>query len=100
MELPLEWQEWSAKKLCWSAARAETTFEIFADYWRGAAGAKGRKADWFATWRNWCRKEDGQPNLNGVSHNGSRVPAQRESGADALKKKMLDNIAAGRPPFG
>jgi uncharacterized protein YdaU (DUF1376 family) len=33
------------------------TFERFQDYWRGVAGAKGRKADWLGTWRNWCRKE-------------------------------------------
>lgn len=29
----------------------------FKDYWRGVAGAKGRKADWPGTWRNWCRKD-------------------------------------------
>jgi len=28
----------------------------FRDYWIGVAGAKGRKADWDATWRNWIRK--------------------------------------------
>jgi len=28
----------------------------FCDYWRGQPGAKGRKADWFATWRNWMRR--------------------------------------------
>lgn len=30
--------------------------EKFRDYWIGVAGAKGRKADWDATWRNWMRK--------------------------------------------
>lgn len=28
----------------------------FRDYWHGVPGAKGRKVDWPATWRNWCRK--------------------------------------------
>ncbi len=28
----------------------------FRDYWRSVAGAKGRKADWPATWRNWIRR--------------------------------------------
>jgi hypothetical protein len=28
----------------------------FTDYWRGAPGAKGVKADWPATWRNWVRR--------------------------------------------
>lgn len=31
--------------------------ERFIDYWRGKAGAAGRKADWTATWRNWMRTE-------------------------------------------
>lgn len=30
--------------------------ESFIDYWRGASGAKARKRDWTATWRNWMRK--------------------------------------------
>lgn len=28
----------------------------FVDYWRAQPGAKGRKTDWTATWRNWMRK--------------------------------------------
>ena len=41
----------------------------FKDYWRGVAGAKGRKADWDATWRNWIRKaiEDNQPKLKAIN---------------------------------
>jgi uncharacterized protein YdaU (DUF1376 family) len=29
----------------------------FRDYWISQAGAKGRKADWSATWRNWVRNQ-------------------------------------------
>lgn len=29
----------------------------FRDYWHGVPGAKGRKLDWNATWRNWVRSE-------------------------------------------
>lgn len=36
---------------------AERTFAKFVDYWRGASGAKARKHDWDATWRNWCLNE-------------------------------------------
>lgn len=32
---------------------------VFRDYWVGVAGAKGRKADWRATWRNWIRRKLG-----------------------------------------
>lgn len=33
----------------------ETTASTFRDYWAAVPGAKGRKIDWPATWRNWCR---------------------------------------------
>jgi len=36
---------------------ATTVAASFRDYWRGIPGAKGRKADWPGTWRNWCRRE-------------------------------------------
>lgn len=35
----------------------ERTFAKFTDYWRAASGAKARKVDWDATWRNWCRND-------------------------------------------
>lgn len=48
--------------------------EKFKDYWKGVAGAKGRKADWDATWRNWIRKAiaDNQPKFKAITggHNG------------------------------
>lgn len=31
----------------------------FRDYWIAQPGAKGRKADWAATWRNWVRNQRG-----------------------------------------
>lgn len=32
----------------------------FVDYWTAAPGARGRKADWDATWRVWMRKAGAQ----------------------------------------
>lgn len=29
----------------------------FKDYWISIAGSKGLKTDWFATWRNWVRRQ-------------------------------------------
>ncbi len=29
----------------------------FRDYWHAKPGKDGRKSDWHATWRNWCRSE-------------------------------------------
>jgi len=35
--------------------------EKFRDHWIAQAGAKGRKADWPATWRNWIRNRRKTP---------------------------------------
>ena len=34
------------------------TWDEFRDYWIAVPGQKGMKADWPATWRNWCRRQD------------------------------------------
>lgn len=41
--------------------------DAFRDYWHAAPGAKGCKADWFATWRNWCRNQRQRPHQRGDS---------------------------------
>ncbi len=35
----------------------DSVAEAFRDYWRAVPGAKGVKADWSATWRNWIRRD-------------------------------------------
>jgi hypothetical protein len=59
--LPAEWQlpdDWAAwAKQTRPELDPKETAQRFADYWHGIAGAKGRKADWLATWRNWVRSE-------------------------------------------
>lgn len=37
--------------------RPSSVAQNFFDYWIAQPGAKGRKADWSATWRSWVRKE-------------------------------------------
>ena len=54
--LPKAWGEWAVDEgLDTEVVRREA--DRFRDYWIAAAGAKGRKADWPATWRNWVREE-------------------------------------------
>lgn len=36
---------------------AEYTLGKFTDHWRAKPGKDGRKSDWNATWRNWCRND-------------------------------------------
>ena len=45
--------------------------ERFRDYWAAQPGAKGRKADWAATWRNWARRFQEQ------AHGPHRAPSPR-----------------------
>ena len=47
-------------------ADPEREFAQFTDHFRAAPGVKGRKNDWDATWRNWCRRApDFKPHANG-----------------------------------
>jgi hypothetical protein len=42
-----------------------TDHDSFCDYWRAVPGAKGRKVDWPATWKNWMRREQERRQGNG-----------------------------------
>lgn len=53
--LPAEWRAWAEGEA--PSLDADATFACFADHWRAQPGQKGVKADWFATWRNWIRRE-------------------------------------------
>ncbi len=57
--LPDDFQLTQERRLVAEAERlpADRTFAKFVNYWRAASGAKARKADWDATWKNWCMNE-------------------------------------------
>lgn len=44
----------------------QSVADQFRDYWVGVAGAKGRKANWTATWRNWVRNQRGGQQQGGA----------------------------------
>lgn len=52
-------------------ADPEREFAQFVDHWRAAPGVQGRKCDWDATWRNWCRRA---PDFR-LRANGTAKPA-------------------------
>lgn len=64
--------------------------EKFRDHWTAAAGSKGLKADWDATWRNWIkRSDDFAPKSNGRP----RTAASMDDGDWAVhlqKARQLD----------
>lgn len=53
----------------------------FRDYWHSVAGAKGRKADWSATWRGWCRREIDRGKGSAI---GGRQPSRQERVKEAF----------------
>lgn len=62
--LPQDWQPTEDMIQFCKTERPELQIKAvadsFRDYWLSAAGAKGRKADWLATWRNWVRNQRAQ----------------------------------------
>lgn len=74
----------------WRGSRGiNDTFEQFRDYWRGAAGAKGVKSDWPATWRNWCRREaDRKPAQQRAAY--SQQPSKLAAISSQVLAGMLD----------
>lgn len=68
--LPDDWRLWAVEE---GIPKPWAEAEKFKDYWRAQPGQKGRKLDWQATWRNWCRNardrqkpRDGPLNANGL----------------------------------
>jgi len=63
----------------------------FTDYWIAQPGAKGRKSDWTATWRNWIRRAaEHAPATNGNGHR----PQQQQSKADIWTEAVIDPARA------
>ena len=67
------------------ALDADRVFASFCDYWRSATGAKARKCDWDATWRNWCRAEQGR---GGVLAHRRKTFSDYEREAEARRANL------------
>lgn len=63
----------------------DATADAFRDYWVAVPGAKGRKLDWPATWRGWCRRETSRP-----VGKGSVGRLQPTRGNDAFYQQLAD----------
>ena len=90
--LPVDWRpegelrDWTLEAIrkAGSSVSAGHELEKFRDHWKASPGAKGRKADWPATWRNWIRKAIEMENKgNGsIYRQGARPQARRRTGAE------------------
>ena len=76
--LPDDWTP-SPALIDWTRANApdvqDSEVDRFRDYWHSAAGAKARKVDWDAVWRNWARRAQDDANAR-RSRQGYRNQAQ------------------------
>jgi uncharacterized protein YdaU (DUF1376 family) len=81
-----------AEDLRLDAAAVAATFR---DYWHGRAGKDGRKADWAATWRNWCRRE--AERRRGTPGGGAGVPTRAQQQNARMQALRGDGDAAA--PF-
>lgn len=60
-QLPKAWGEWALTEFThWTPDVVRMEADKFADHWRTKSGKDGRKADWQAAWRNWCRSDIAQ----------------------------------------
>ena len=105
--LPDGWQP-NPALVVWTRANAPaaanaTEVERFRDYWTAQPGAKGRKTDWAATWRNWarrCQEQHTQPH-RGPAPAPRSTTSDRVNGwlalAESLDPNHQPDQAAGQP---
>ena len=73
------------------AAANALEVERFRDYWTAQPGAKGRKTDWAATWRNWarrCQEQHTQPHRGQAPRS---TTSERVNGWLALAESLDPN---------
>lgn len=87
--LPEDWQPTADDRAFAADAGLdpEATAGAFRDYWRSIPGARGRKLDWPATWRNWCRRDAGTARTVGPR---SARAFQSPRGNDAFFEQLAD----------
>ncbi|MFK7942663.1 MAG: YdaU family protein [Paracoccaceae bacterium] len=85
-ELPTAWLDWAiGEGMSVEAVRREEA--RFRDHWLSLPGSRGQSADWFATWRNWCRRTR------------DRFATNKEARDDGRLRRILDRTdrrAVGR----
>jgi hypothetical protein len=87
--LPADWKPghgllaWAVNDLP-AGLDLEAETEKFRDYWTAQPGAKGRKTDWDATWRNWMRKAS------------ERLPGYRPPSQQPQHRSGFAAMAAGQ----
>jgi hypothetical protein len=96
--LPADWSlsedlaEWAMREVGMTAEAVRKEAAKFRDYWVAKAGRDATKADWPATWRNWCRNawppRNGPGGQGGIGGSRQGVPHD-PAGRNAEAKRLL-----------
>ena len=79
-----EWVNWAIlERPELTAAKVHSIYEQFYDYWKAQPGSKGIKLDWFATWRNWVRRDKSFGRVERLS-----IADQNRAVVDAFNLKL------------
>lgn len=77
----------------------DSTSQEFRDYWLAKAGPAGIKADWKATWRNWCRRSAagiyrpaGRGKSGGIGSNIAEAVALAAQIHDAQRRRPASDL--------
>jgi hypothetical protein len=102
-QLPRPWGEWAlAEYPAWTAETVRLEAAKFADHWRAKSGKESRKADWFATWRNWCRSDIAQrahkPTFAQQAADVARTTVPAKTGRDPVLLQIEADRAKAVPP--
>jgi len=91
-QLPRAWGEWAlAEYPYWTADIVRLEGEKFRDHFRAKSGKDARKADWQATWRNWCRSD-----ITQRAHQRGADPQMAET---IYQRSMRERMQEAAPEF-
>ncbi len=57
----------------WNRSFVHSVFDTFKDYWMAKAGKDAVKADWLATWRGWCKRDNATPKQQSDIFRGNEI---------------------------
>jgi hypothetical protein len=97
--LPKAWGVWAlAEYPHWTPDIVRQIGLSFADHWHAATGRGSTKADWPATWRNWCRSDIQQRKFPKAGKQQTAFAAERTAQADRIMGSYAAEVRAADNP--
>lgn len=91
--LPKPWGDWALGEMPgWTPDTVRNEAAKFADFWHAKTGKDATKADWLATWRNWCRNAK----QTTLQRNGRNPMSKDQRDEEAMR--MLGFLGANEDP--